>query len=67
MVDNSLDEQKTRVQRRLDAFELSLTRQVRGAPAPDLVGIKVEIVELQKLVNELHERPVFHMPNMEDI
>lgn len=42
-VDNILDDQSTWVQRRLDAFELSLTPQLGGVQAPDLVVVTDEI------------------------
>lgn len=58
-MDNRLDNQNTRVQRRLDAFELRVTRQLGGGQAPDVVEIKVKMGELQNLVNKLNESPVF--------
>lgn len=60
-VDNRLDDQSIKIQKGFDSFERRITRQLEGFKAPDLAGFKVEIAELRKLVNELHERLIFHI------
>lgn len=60
-VDSRLDDQNTKIQRRLDGFELRITCTLEGIKDSNLARVKAEIAELQKLVNELHERPVFPM------
>lgn len=40
---------------------------IRGAQASDLVRMNAEMADLQKLVNELNESPVFPMLIMKEI
>lgn len=51
----------------MDSFELRLTHHLRGVYAPNLARIKAKIAELQKLVNEQHERILFSMPVIMEI
>lgn len=61
-VENKLEEQSRKIQRRLYSFEWRVTCQLGSRQTPDISEVKAEIAELWKLVNELHERSVFPRP-----
>lgn len=51
----------------MEGFELRITRQLEGVQSPDIAGVKVEIVELRKLIYELHEWPIYQIPIIMEI
>lgn len=55
------------MQRQIDGFELRITQQLNGIQPFDIVGVKPEITELQKLADKLHEWLVYPMPNNAEI
>lgn len=67
LVDNKLNDQRTKIQRRLDSFDLRITLQLECIQASNIAGVMSEIAELQKLVNELHYRTVLPMIIIMDI
>lgn len=51
----------------LDGFDLSVTCHFKRVQSSNITRVKAEVVELWKLVNELHERPVNLMPIITEI
>lgn len=66
-LDTQFKTQVRRVQRRLDAFELSISQQLSGGHMLDIIGIKSEGIEIKRMVHELHDRPVIPEPMSETI
>lgn len=53
------------VQSRLDAFESRIIRQLSYGQTPNITGIKIEVVEIKRMVHKLYDRSVISEPEIE--
>lgn len=60
-VEKGNEEHSRMIQRRMDDFKLQITKQLKGVQTTDIIDVKVKIAELWKLVDKLHEWPVYPM------
>lgn len=51
---------------RFDGFYRRITQQLEGIQSPNIIGVQAELVELRKLVYEIHDRPILLMPIVEE-
>lgn len=65
--ERKLGEERRIMQARFDEFKIRITLQLKGIQASDLAGEQAELTEIQKLVKELHERPIHSMLIIEEI